>query len=65
MAKKGRCPRCQGQMLDWDEGDRLCLQCGHVIHCGSIWSRLPGVGQERKLSDLDSAAPREPRAKRR
>lgn len=26
------CPKCSGDQQDNDEGDRECLQCGHVLY---------------------------------
>jgi len=26
------CPKCSGDQIDTDEGDRRCFQCGHYVH---------------------------------
>ncbi len=32
MAKHTPCPRCGGQLIDWNNADTSCLQCGHVVY---------------------------------
>jgi hypothetical protein len=35
-ARPNACPKCNGMLIDYFDGDRLCLQCGFVAY-----ARLP------------------------
>ncbi len=38
MVRHEACPRCGGQLIDWQDSDSSCLQCGYVAHRLSSWS---------------------------
>lgn len=43
------CPRCGGQLLGWNDVEKSCLQCGHIVY-----SRNPLLGQGRLDLGIDS-----------
>lgn len=42
------CPRCGGQLLSWNDIEKSCLQCGHIVY-----RRNPLLGQGRLDLDTD------------
>ncbi len=49
MANHTPCPRCGGQLINWNNADTSCLQCGHVVY-----PRTPlGASLLRLSSDVE------------
>jgi hypothetical protein len=42
MVRHNPCPRCGGQLLGWNDIEKSCLQCGHIVYHGN-----PLLGQGR------------------
>ncbi len=49
MANHMPCPHCGGQLINWNNADTSCLQCGHVVY-----PRTPlGASLLRLSSDVE------------
>lgn len=48
MVGHNPCPRCGGQLLGWNDVEKSCLQCGHIVY-----RRNPLLGQGRLDLDVD------------
>ena len=43
MVKHEACPRCEGQLIGWNDSDTSCLQCGYVVYSSNrLGSNLLG-----------------------
>lgn len=48
MARLNPCRRCGGQLLGWNDAEKSCLQCGHIVY-----HRNPLLGQGRLDLSVD------------
>lgn len=57
MAKHTPCPHCGGQLINWNNADTSCLQCGHIVYTRSpLGAALLGLSSDVKR-DSEQEAP--------
>jgi hypothetical protein len=51
MVRQNPCPRCGGQLFGWDDAEKNCLQCGHIVYSRNPFQQSRWLGLSFDFGD--------------